>query len=168
MAQYARPGVTNFYRMVPNYFFGKGNGRYLNIQSQNYIQFTVCTSRTVVLPQQNATTSGNSDVTCTSLQSNTFSYDLSNACNGYSTIHQCPPLYVSVQAPSSSSSSNGNGNGLGNGNSFGVSCTDAACQTPDQARYMVSVVNMGCYSGVASLTASFFTILIVYLLSKVL
>lgn len=165
MAQYAQPGVTNFYRMVPNYFFGQGNGRYLNIQSQNYITFTVCTSRSVILPQQNATTSGNTDVTCTSLQGNTFSYDLSNACNGYSTIHQCPPLYVSVQAPSLSSSSSSSSS---NGNSYTVSCTDAACQTPTQARYIVSVVNLGCYSGVASLTASFATILVVYLLSKVL
>lgn len=177
MAQYARPGVINFYRMVPNYFYGAGNGRYLNIQSQSNVQFTICTSRTVILPQQNATSS-NSDVACVQLQGNTFSYDLSNPCNGYYTIHQCPPLYVSVQAPSNNNqnplnpstsspsywpSSSGPSYG---GSSFATICTDPACQTPDQARYIVSVVNLGCYSGVAQLTASFVTILMVYILSK--
>ncbi|KAI8128939.1 hypothetical protein CVS40_1977 [Lucilia cuprina] len=177
LAQYARPGVTNFYRMVPNYFYGAGSGRYLNIQSQNSVQFTVCTSRSVVHPQQNASSS-NSDVTCTQLQGNTFSYDLSNACNGYYTIHQCPPLYVSVQAPSSSSSSStpsslspsfggpSYGGPSYSGSSFASICTDAACQTPDQARYIMSVVNLGCYSGVSALTASFATLIMVYLLSK--
>ncbi|KAM7342836.1 uncharacterized protein ACRADG_010115 isoform 1-T1 [Cochliomyia hominivorax] len=174
MTQYARAGVTNFYRMVPNYFYGAGNGRYLNIQSQNSVQYTICTSRSVILPQQNATSS-NSDVTCTQLQGNTFSYDLSNACNGYYTIHQCPPLYVSVQAPSTSSSSSLNPSsssynpslsGFG-GSTFATICTDDACQTPDQARYIISVVNLGCYSGVASLSASFFILITVYILSKI-
>lgn len=158
LAQYARPGVINFYRMVPNYFFGAGAGRYLNIQSQNSLQFTICTSRSIILPQQN---SSNSDQTCTQLQGNTFSYDLSNACNGYYTIHQCPALYVSVQAPASSSSGGSYG-----GSTYTVSCTDAACQTPDQSRYVMSVVNMGCYSGVAGMAASFAIVLFTFFLRQ--
>uniref|UniRef100_A0A1I8NTG3 N-acetylmuramoyl-L-alanine amidase n=1 Tax=Stomoxys calcitrans TaxID=35570 RepID=A0A1I8NTG3_STOCA len=149
MAQYARPGVINFYRMVPNYFYGANSGRYLNIQSQySSVTYTVCTSRSVVLPQQNSSSSSNSsgDQTCVQLQGNTFSYDLSAACSGYNTIHECPPLYVSVQAPTTVTQV--------------TPCTDAACQTPDQMRYIVSVVNLGCFNGVAGLTASFLTILL--------
>ncbi|XP_075169053.1 uncharacterized protein LOC142241195 isoform X1 [Haematobia irritans] len=153
MAQYVRPGVINFYRMSPNYFYGAANGRYLNIQSQSSsVQYTICTSRSIVLPQQNSSTSS-SDQTCGQLQGNTFSYDLSAACSGYWTIHQCPPLYVSVQAPASSTTQT-------------TPCTDAACQTPDQTRYIVSVVNLGCYSGVAGLAASFVTVLLAYLLRQ--
>ncbi|GBP98208.1 hypothetical protein EVAR_71376_1 [Eumeta japonica] len=61
----------------------------------------------------------------------------------YYTIHQCPPLYVSVQAPSTSSSSSNNGYG---GSSYASICSDAACQTPDQYRYTVSVAREDLFS----------------------
>ncbi|XP_061399935.1 uncharacterized protein LOC133335641 [Musca vetustissima] len=147
MAQYIRPGYISFYRLSPNYFYGAGTGRYLNIQSQSSsVQYTICTSRSIVLPQQNSSSSS-SDQTCVTLQGNTFSYDLSSACSGYYTIHQCPPLYVSVQAPAS-------------GTTQMYTCTDPACQSPDQTRYVVSVVNLGCFSGVTGLSASLLTILL--------
>ncbi|XP_067627605.1 uncharacterized protein [Eurosta solidaginis] len=157
LVQYLSPNSTNFYRMMPNYFYGAGTNRNVGIQSTSGVQFIICTSRTVVLPTQfNATNYngvGSSDITCQTSSSG-FSYDLSNACNGYSYIFQCPPFYLSVQAPQQMQSS--------------VSCTDNACQTPNQARYVVSVTNMGCYSGVAELAASFITILLVFLLREAL
>ncbi|XP_036333410.1 uncharacterized protein LOC118744476 isoform X2 [Rhagoletis pomonella] len=156
LAQYLSPNGTNFYRMAPNYFYGAGSNRNVAIQSTSGIQFIICTSRTVPLPtQSNATNNsgGSSDINCAAI-GNGFSYDLSNACNGYSYISQCPPLYISVQSPTTISST--------------VSCTDNACQTPDQARYVVSVTNLGCYSGVAGLFASFATILLAYFLREAL
>ncbi|XP_020715547.1 uncharacterized protein LOC101457811 isoform X3 [Ceratitis capitata] len=155
LAQYLYPNGTNFYRMVPNYFYGTGSGRTVSIQSTSGTQFIICTSRYVTLPTQNNATNYNgasSDITCTTIGSG-FTYDLSSACNGYSYISQCPPFYLSVQAPTTMSS---------------VSCTDNACQAPNQARYVISVTNMGCYSGVAGLFASFVTIVLAYFLREVL
>ncbi|XP_011292750.2 uncharacterized protein LOC101888530 isoform X2 [Musca domestica] len=147
MAQYINPGYISFYRLSPNYFYGATSGRYLNIQSQSSsVQYVICTSRSVVLPQQNSSNSS-SDQTCVTLQGNTFSYDLSSACSGYYTIHQCPPLYVSVEAPASVTTQT-------------YSCTDPACQSPVQTRYVMSVVNLGCFSGVAGLSASLLTLLL--------
>ncbi|EDV98459.1 GH23130 [Drosophila grimshawi] len=162
MYQYIRPGTANFYRVAPNYFFGSGANRVVTIQSQNGGSFTVCSSRTYEWPQQNSTANGNgggttgtnsgstADQSCVQISGNSYSYDLSNACNGYYTITQCPPLYLSVQPGTTST----------------TSCTQDECQTPDQWRYVVSVVNMGCYNGVSALTASFFTLLLALLLQQ--
>lgn len=153
MYQYVRPGTINFYRMASNYFFGAGTNRVVTIQSQNGGSFTVCSSRSIEWPQQNSTTSsqtGTTDQNCVQISGNSYSYDLSNACNGYYTITQCPPLYLSVQP----------------GTINTTSCTQDACQTPDQWRYVVSSVNMGCYSGVSGLAASLLTILLALLLQQ--
>jgi len=131
---------VNFYRVSSNYFFGAGANRYLTIQSQNGGTYTICTSRTYAWPQQNSTTlstTNSIDQSCTQISGNSFSYDLSNACEGYYTITQCPDLYLSVQATSNT-----------------TSCIQDACQTPDQWRYIMSMVNMGCYSGVSGIAAS--------------
>ncbi|XP_039482478.1 uncharacterized protein LOC120445892 isoform X1 [Drosophila santomea] len=144
-AQYVGPGKVNFYRVSANYFFGAGANRYLTIQSQNGGTYTICTSRTYAWPQQNSTTLStvNSiDQSCTQISGNSYSYDLSSACEGYYTITQCPDLYLSVQATSNT-----------------TSCSQDACQTPDQWRYIMSMVNMGCYSGVSGLAASLLTII---------
>ncbi|KAI8034144.1 uncharacterized protein LOC128256959 isoform X1 [Drosophila gunungcola] len=153
-AQYVGPGKVNFYRVSANYFFGAGANRYLTIQSQNGGSYTICTSRSYSWPQQNSTTSttANSiDQSCTPITGNSYSYDLSSACNGYYTITQCPDLYLSVQATSNT-----------------TSCTQDACQTPDQWRYIMSMVNMGCYSGVSGLAGSLMTILFALLLQRLI
>ncbi|XP_030375136.1 uncharacterized protein LOC115624551 [Scaptodrosophila lebanonensis] len=152
IAQYERPGVVNFYRVASNYFFGNGANRVLTIQSQSGGTFTICTSRTNEWPIQNSTTTGSSSSTsqtCVQITSNSYTYDLSTACDGYYTITQCPPLYLSVQTAS-----------VSNGGQQTVSCTQNACQTPDQWQFVVSMVNMGCYSGVAGLAASLFTVIL--------
>ncbi|XP_017096837.2 uncharacterized protein [Drosophila bipectinata] len=151
-AQYVSPGKVNFYRVAANYFFGTGANRYFTIQSQNGGAFTICTSRTYEWPQQNSTTSSTTSVdqSCSQISGNSFSYDLSSACQGYYTITQCPDLYVSVQATTNT-----------------TSCNQDACQTPDQWRYIVSMANMGCYSGVAGLAASFLTVLVALILQRI-
>lgn len=152
MYQYVRPGKINFYRVASNYFFGAGTNRVVTIQSQNGGAFTICSSRTYEWPQQNSSSSANNgvDQSCVQINGNSYSYDLSNACGGYYTITQCPPLYLSVQPGSLNT----------------TSCTQDACQTPDEWRYIVASVNMGCYSGVSGLAASLFTILLALLLQR--
>ncbi|KAH8401986.1 hypothetical protein KR009_009021 [Drosophila setifemur] len=154
LAQYVGQSKVNFYRVSSNYFFGAGANRYLTIQSQNGGSFIICTSRTYAWPQQNSTTSSTSttvDQSCTQISGNSYSYDLSNACDGYYTITQCPDLYLSIQATTNTSS-----------------CTQDACQTPDQWRYIMSMVNGGCYSGVSGLAASLLTILLALMLQRML
>lgn len=153
-AQYVGPAKVNFYRVSANYFFGTGANRYLTIQSQNGGSYTICTSRTYSWPQQNSTTSSSAtsiDQSCTQINGNSYSYDLSSACEGYYTITQCPDLYLSVQATSNT-----------------TSCTQDACQTPDQWRYIMSMVNMGCYSGVSGLAASLLTTLLAFLAQRLI
>ncbi|EDV57129.1 uncharacterized protein Dere_GG19856 [Drosophila erecta] len=152
--QYVGPGKVNFYRVSANYFFGTGANRYLTIQSQNGGTYTICTSRTYAWPQQNSTTlsTANSiDQSCTQISGNSYSYDLSSACEGYYTITQCPDLYLSVQATSNT-----------------TSCIQDACQTPDQWRFIMSMVNMGCYSGVSGLAASLLITLFALLAIKLI
>ncbi|TDG49134.1 hypothetical protein AWZ03_004434 [Drosophila navojoa] len=152
MYQYVRPGKINFYRVASNYFFGTGTNRVVTIQSQNGGAFTICSSRTYEWPQQNSSSSTNNgvDQSCVQINGNSYSYDLSNACGGYYTITQCPPLYLSVQPGSLNT----------------TSCTQDACQTPDEWRYIVASVNMGCYSGVSGLAASLLTILLALVLQR--
>ncbi|XP_017051700.2 uncharacterized protein LOC108095203 [Drosophila ficusphila] len=153
-AQYVGPGKVNFYRVSANYFFGTGANRYLTIQSQNGGSYTICSSRTYAWPQQNSTTSSTStsvDQSCSQITGSSYSYDLSSACDGYYTITQCPDLYLSVQATSNT-----------------TSCTQNECQTPDQWRYIMSMVNMGCYSGVSGLAASLLTIVLTLLVHSLI
>ncbi|ALC42833.1 CG9380 [Drosophila busckii] len=161
MYQYVSPGTVNFYRVASNYFFRAGTNRVVTIQAQNGGSFTICSSRSNEWPMQNATYNNNNNnnnqqnngnQNCAQISGNSFSYDLSNACNGYYTITQCPPLYLSVQPGAINT----------------TSCNQNECQTPAQWRYMVSVSNMDCKSGVAGLAASLFTLLLAALLQKFL
>uniref|UniRef100_A0A1A9W7T5 N-acetylmuramoyl-L-alanine amidase n=1 Tax=Glossina brevipalpis TaxID=37001 RepID=A0A1A9W7T5_9MUSC len=156
MSQYARPGVINFYRLASNYFYGSNTGRFVKIQAQNYLEFIVCTSRWVKWPQQNLT-NPEGEQSCRTVQSNTFTYDLTNACKDYPTIHQCPALYLSVQASEATS-----------GKAQTVSCTEAACQTPDQARYVIAVENLGCFSSGKRLVGSFLVLILMSILRQIL
>ncbi|KAL9919732.1 uncharacterized protein ACN427_001543 isoform 1-T1 [Glossina fuscipes fuscipes] len=156
MSQYARPGVINFYRLASNYFYGSNAGRFVKIQGQNYLEFTVCTSRWVRWPQQNLT-NPEGEQSCRTVQSNAFTYDLTDACKDYPTIHQCPPLYLSVQAAEAKS-----------GKAQTVSCTEPACQTPDQVRYVIAVESLGCFSDGKRLVGNFFMLIVIYILRQIL
>uniref|UniRef100_T1H253 Uncharacterized protein n=1 Tax=Megaselia scalaris TaxID=36166 RepID=T1H253_MEGSC len=92
--QFIVPGVTNFYRLHPNYFFGAYNQRFLKIQQgtgTNGASLTVCSSRSVIHPTQALQQSTNG-ITCQPISGNTpFQIDLSNACSDASMIHFCSP-----------------------------------------------------------------------------
>ncbi|XP_055855905.1 uncharacterized protein LOC129919096 isoform X2 [Episyrphus balteatus] len=157
MYQYIRPNYINFYRLMPNYFYTAGANRQVSVNGASGTTLTVCTSRYTARPMQNATTSSNgqSDVTCKQLTStgSSMTYDLSNACNGYYSIHSCPPLYISVQSTSSYNSQ--------------ASCMDNACQYPDQVRFQVTVQNLGCNSGVGKILASLTVIVMAAILRRI-
>lgn len=51
--QYVERGSLNYYRLLPNYFFhasGDDNRR-VRFQGHGYAPITVCTSRTIAMPQ---------------------------------------------------------------------------------------------------------------------
>ncbi|KAH8290555.1 hypothetical protein KR054_003981, partial [Drosophila jambulina] len=132
LQQFARLGTVNFYRLDSLYLPGRQTMRYLKISPISKITFTVCFSRSIELPFRNQSAPLRAEETCESTALGSYSYDLTDACVGYD-FEPCPPLFFSVQAQS-----------------FGeISCTQDACQTPDETQYLISLNNLGCNSATA-------------------
>ncbi|XP_034651489.1 uncharacterized protein LOC117890645 isoform X2 [Drosophila subobscura] len=132
LKQFERLGSINFYRLDSLYMPVRQSMRYLRVSPVSPITFTVCTSRSLALPFRNLSAPLRDDESCQSTALGSYSYDLTDACAGYD-FEPCPPLFFSVQAQS-----------------FGeVSCTDAECQTPDEAQYIISLNNLGCNGAMA-------------------
>ncbi|XP_017120173.1 uncharacterized protein LOC108141361 isoform X2 [Drosophila elegans] len=127
LEQFGRLGSINFYRLDSLYLPSRQSMRYLKVSPISQITFTVCTSRSIELPFRNLSAPIRAEETCESTATRSFSYDLTDACAGYD-FEPCPPLFFSVQAQSSGQ----------------ISCTAEACQTPDEAQYVVSLNNLGC------------------------
>nr|XP_032293145.1 uncharacterized protein LOC6627116 isoform X2 [Drosophila virilis] len=127
LEQYARLGSINFYRLDALYMPARQSMRYLKIAAISQITFTVCFSRSIELPFRNVSHPLRQDESCESTALGSYSYDLTDACVDYD-YEPCPPLFFSVQAQ-----------GFGD-----VSCNQAACQTPDEAQYLISLNNLGC------------------------
>ncbi|XP_016947606.1 uncharacterized protein LOC108022910 isoform X2 [Drosophila biarmipes] len=132
LQQYARLGSINFYRLDSLYLPARQSMRYLKISPISKITFTVCTSRSIERPFRNLSAPLRAEETCESTALGSFSYDLTDACVGYD-FEPCPPLFFSVQAQ-----------GFGD-----ISCVVEACQTPDEAQYVVSLSNLGCNDATA-------------------
>lgn len=100
--QYASPESVNFYRLHPNYFFGEGS-RSVKIKSASPSQsFSVCFSRSNIRPRANLTAGGASgDVSCEAVSGKEYVYTINNPCADKSFIHDCSPLYFSVEIPKS-------------------------------------------------------------------
>ncbi|XP_034129609.1 uncharacterized protein LOC117584677 isoform X2 [Drosophila guanche] len=132
LKQFERLGSINFYRLDSLYMPVRQSMRYLKVSPVSPITFTVCTSRSLALPFRNLSAPLRDDESCQSTALGSYSYDLTDACSGYD-FEPCPPLFFSVQAQK-----------------FGeVSCTDAECQTPDEAQYIISLNNLGCNGAMA-------------------
>lgn len=127
LLQFGRLGSINFYRLDALYMPGRQSMRYLKISAISQVTFTVCFSRSIELPFRNASSPLRQDESCESTALGAYSYDLTDACVGYD-FEPCPPLFFSVQSQ-----------GFGD-----VSCTQDACQTPDEAQYTISLNNLGC------------------------
>ncbi|EDS37675.1 conserved hypothetical protein [Culex quinquefasciatus] len=138
--QYVEPQGVVFYRLHPNYFFRAGENRRIRIQGHGFAPLTVCQSRWVQLPRSNATQ--NMDViNCRVVNSDSVDIDLSNACDGHTVIHSCPPLFFSVEFAVRSQQN-------------GFRCTDNECRFPDMARFAVMADNLGCFSSAGKVISS--------------
>ncbi|XP_036334648.1 uncharacterized protein LOC118745230 [Rhagoletis pomonella] len=126
-----RESDINFYRIMPNYFFGSTSMRYLRIRPLSPISFIVCSSRTNVLPYRQDGGDQPKQGCGQTAATNGYALDLSELCIGYTYITDCPPLYVSVQAQQFVGSNE-------------LSCTDPACQWPDEAQFLIYVNYLVC------------------------
>lgn len=147
MNQHVEPGAVVFFRVHPNYFFHGSENRRIRVVGLGYQPVTVCTSRQVVNPRQNATTNAGNDVNCQQVNTDTFTIELSNACEGHTVIHHCPPMFISIE-----------GSTLVNTGAF--RCIDMNCRFPDDIRFVVHADNLGCFSS-ATKVLSTITLMIV-------
>ncbi|XP_032571454.1 uncharacterized protein LOC6618936 isoform X2 [Drosophila sechellia] len=133
LPQFVSLGSINFYKLDSQYLPARQSMRYLKISPISQITFTVCTSRSIERPFRNLSAPLRAEENCESTALGSFSFDLTDACVGY-TFLACPPLFFSVQAQS-----------------FGeVSCIVEACQTPNEAQYVISLNNLVCNSSTAA------------------
>ncbi|XP_063821062.1 uncharacterized protein LOC135071214 isoform X1 [Ostrinia nubilalis] len=146
-------GFINFYRVSPNYFYLNNDNARVRVSfgTAGVVQgsLTVCHSRSVILPRQNSTLEPDaSAITCQNVVTATnVDMSLQNACNGFSTIGACPPLYFSVQA-----------NAVGETTT--ATCTDVnVCRFPNSIRYQIEVDGLGCFSNATNLLSSVFFVL---------
>lgn len=144
--QYVEPRGIVFYRLQPNYFFQQAENRRLRIQGHGFATLTVCHSRWVAMPRANAT-QNNDVINCRTIGTETVDIDLSNACEGHSVIHSCPPVFFSVQHTQQTEVT-------------ALRCTERECRFPDNARFAVVVDNLGCFSGAGQLLGSLVVLLV--------
>lgn len=93
----------------------------------------------------------NENMNCRQLMSvESFDIDLSNACEGYFLIQNCPPLYISVEGVSQASAS--------------FQCNEPDCRFPDNTKFSINLEYLGCYSSstkiISHLTVLVFGILV--------
>lgn len=138
--QFVEPQGVVFYRLHPNYFFRAGENRRIRIQGHGFAPLIVCHSRWVPLPRANATQNTDA-INCRNINSEAVEIDLSNACDGHSVIHSCPPLFFSVEFALRTDIA-------------ALRCTDAECRFPDNARFAVVGENLGCFSSAGKLFSS--------------
>ncbi|XP_065090066.1 uncharacterized protein LOC135711212 [Ochlerotatus camptorhynchus] len=148
--QYVEPRGIVFYRLQPNYFFHQAENRRLRIQGHGFATITICHSRWVQLPRIN-TTQNNDAVNCRVVNAEMVDIDLSNACDGHSVIHTCPPVFFSVEHTQQTEVTN-------------LRCTERECRFPDNARFAVVVDNLGCFSSAGKFFSSL-TLLMLALVS---
>lgn len=80
-------------------------------------------------------------INCRVVNSDSVDIDLSNACDGHTVIHSCPPLFFSVEFAVRSQQN-------------GFRCTDNECRFPDMARFAVMADNLGCFSSAGKVISS--------------
>lgn len=100
LEQFVEPSTANYYRILPNYFYGEGT-RTVKVRGYGYGNIAVCMSKQKERPSRNST---DGDEKCESISSNEVSFPLTNMCNGYSDAYSCPPVYISVEAVESGES----------------------------------------------------------------
>jgi len=151
IAQFVSPGGINFYRVAPNYFFRKQDNRKLKIQGAGYGSLTVCHSREIEHPRENATVQ-NGQKWCRNIHSDTIDIDLYQPCSGYGRIIDCPPFYFSVEFKQT-------------GPSTSFRCMEIGCRNPDDAKFIIHAENLGCFSSSVKVLGSIVLLVVSFLTS---
>ncbi|KAF5294475.1 hypothetical protein FQR65_LT01601 [Abscondita terminalis] len=129
--QFIEPNSVNYYRVSPNYLYGETE-KVFKFQKIGQGDLSVCFSRQIERPIMNNKTMG--DVKCEQITSNMVTVSVTDPCNGYDTVTSCPPLYISVSSTIVGTESNN------------VQCAESGCRFPDNAKYVITVEKLTCYS----------------------
>nr|CAD7576110.1 unnamed protein product [Timema californicum] len=129
------PSTVNIYRLHANYFFSSTSGK-IKVQGSGSGSLRVCSSRRSESPH-NVTTS---DVTCKVINSDSYEISLSSACEGYTYISQCPPLYLSVESTSEPT--------------VFLCASRSICRFVGNVQYTISHQDLGCAAGICRLLAN--------------
>lgn len=174
LEQYIEPNGVNFYRLHPNYFYHSNSVIRVQsrFQSQIAVCFSRHVEQPRLVIRRIhirilwrhkyiffifnikfrwyffrfSNTTQQENVECKQLlTTQSFDYYLTNACDGYFTIHSCPPVYFSIQiAPQTTQ------------NSF--QCGEPNCRFPDEVKVSITLENLGCYSSTSMITSKMFII----------
>lgn len=99
--EYVEPNGINYYRLLPNYFYGSEE-KHIKVQGYGYGNLQVCTSRQHPRPSQNVT---QGDIKCEPVTGNqVVTFTLTDGCRDYDSVTTCPPLYFSIKATTNESS----------------------------------------------------------------
>ncbi|KAL9919733.1 uncharacterized protein ACN427_001543 isoform 2-T2 [Glossina fuscipes fuscipes] len=130
--QYLPLGFVNFYKIAANNFFTPGYMRYIKIKALSRTAFVICTSRRNSWPYRNTISSSPStEQECLQISNNVFSYDLTDLCLSYQIKHECPPLFLSVQAQAFADSSQ-------------IMCEEEECLSLQQTQFLLITNNLDC------------------------
>nr|CAD7429725.1 unnamed protein product [Timema monikensis] len=129
------PSTVNIYRLHANYFFSSTSGK-IKVQGSGSGSLRVCSSRRSEFPHNVST----SDVTCKVINSDSYEISLSSACEGYTYISQCPPLYLSVESTSEPT--------------VFLCATRSICRFVGNVQYTISHQDLGCAAGICRLLAN--------------
>ncbi|KAJ9587894.1 hypothetical protein L9F63_018675 [Diploptera punctata] len=121
---------VNYHRLQANYFYGQGSAE-ITVKADTSVTLKVCFSRKNAFPDSNSTSDTSTECQHIS-SSNNYKYQLTQTCQDYEYLSQCPPLYVSVTSV---------------GNTKSYNCNQ--CQYPHNAQYTISHLGLGCRSGVS-------------------
>ncbi|KAF2884989.1 hypothetical protein ILUMI_21163 [Ignelater luminosus] len=150
LEQFVEPSTVNYYRILPNYFYGEGS-RTIKVRGYAYGNLAVCMSKQKERPSKNST---DGDDRCETVSSNEVSFPLTDMCKGYSDAYSCPPVYISVEA-------------VEVGESRFTKCLDNGCRFPDNIKYTIQAENLNCYgSGSYRIIGNAFVLLVTYSIVK--
>ncbi|KAL9915921.1 uncharacterized protein ACN2A1_002390 [Glossina fuscipes fuscipes] len=151
--QYLPLGFVNFYKIAANNFFTPGYMRYIKIKALSRTAFVICTSRRNSWPYRNTISSSPStEQECLQISNNVFSYDLTDLCLSYQIKHECPPLFLSVQAQAFADSSQ-------------IMCEEEECLSLQQTQFLLITNNLDCSNQGQQLLKSIELILVITFLN---
>lgn len=81
-------------------------------------------------------------ITCQPINTDTVEIWISNGCEGHWQIQHCPPLFISIEGPTTHDGLN-------------MRCVERECRFPDSSRFTINGENLGCFSNVGKVIASF-------------